>query len=346
MIKVRVIGAGAALFMAIACLTGCASTNKSGSIAELASTNFSGSHTTHGALRLVISIHDQKMALIDGTIVINSFLISTSREGAGEEIDSGKTPRGIHAIAETIGAGAAIGTVFVDRLPTNEVVAVNTVGRSPIATRILRLKGLQAQNWATFDRLIYLHGSPAESTLGTPQSGGCIRMSSTDIIQLFEKVGVGTVVAIFEEPLHTALKLLADADRYLLSLEDNAAAGALDSIRKLCVGGVWGLEGFSKNDASAKRWCFMGAKRRDPTMIAMVGELYESGRGVSTSYEDARLAFEIAADLGNAHALFKVAKMYREGIGGSKNETLAKKYLERLAGQGHSGAKKMLGGGQ
>lgn len=155
--------------------------------------------------RLVISVKDQQMVLIEGRTVTHTYAISTGLAGSGETVDSGKTPRGRHAIAEKIGAGAEIGTVFVAGLPTGEKVAVNTPGRWPVVTRLFRLRGLEAHNQNTMERLVYLHGSPVETLLGSPASGGCIRMRSADIIPLFDRLEVGTEVLIVEGTLDETL---------------------------------------------------------------------------------------------------------------------------------------------
>jgi hypothetical protein len=90
--------------------------------------------------RLVISVHDQTMTLLKGTATVARYLVSTAKNGVGEAVDSGRTPRGRHAVAEKIGAGVAIGMVFEDRLLTTNFVALNTPGQTPVVTRILRLK--------------------------------------------------------------------------------------------------------------------------------------------------------------------------------------------------------------
>ena len=68
-------------------------------------------------------------------------------------------------------------------------------------TRILWLKGLEANNANAYKRYIYIHGTPEETTIGTPASYGCVRMKSSDIIDLFEIVGSGARVKIADEPL-------------------------------------------------------------------------------------------------------------------------------------------------
>jgi lipoprotein-anchoring transpeptidase ErfK/SrfK len=47
-------------------------------------------------------------------------------------------------------------------------------------------------------RHIYIHGTPDEAALGAPASHGCIRMSSADVIELFDLVEPGTEVEIRE----------------------------------------------------------------------------------------------------------------------------------------------------
>ncbi|MEI9893318.1 MAG: L,D-transpeptidase [Chthoniobacter sp.] len=108
-------------------------------------------------------------------------------------------------VKEKIGAGQPSGMKFKSRRPTGEIVRPNAPGRDPIVSRILWLKGLEAQNRRAFDRGIYIHGTAEEWSIGTPASYGCIRMRSHDVIQLFDKVDVGTRVEVTQQPLPAAL---------------------------------------------------------------------------------------------------------------------------------------------
>ena len=90
---------------------------------------------------------------------------------------------------------------FKSRRPTGEIVEPNAPGRDPIVTRILWLKGMEAQNKNTHSRCIYIHGTPEEWRIGTPASFGCVRMRSCDVIELFNIVGEGAVVDIVNRPL-------------------------------------------------------------------------------------------------------------------------------------------------
>ena len=46
-------------------------------------------------------------------------------------------------------------------------------------------------------RYIYIHGTAEEGLIGQPASLGCIRMLNDDVIEIFNKVRVGTQVLIF-----------------------------------------------------------------------------------------------------------------------------------------------------
>ena len=74
---------------------------------------------------------------------------------------------------------------------TGEILVPDAPGRDPIVTRILWLRGREAQNANAYGRYIYIHGTPEERNIGTPASYGCIRMRSRDVIQLYDIVGCG-----------------------------------------------------------------------------------------------------------------------------------------------------------
>jgi lipoprotein-anchoring transpeptidase ErfK/SrfK len=155
--------------------------------------------------QIVISTHDQKLALLDRGNLMAVYPVSTSKFGLGDWRGSRFTPLGNLQIAEKIGDSAPPGTVFKSRRRTGEVVLANSAGRDPIVTRILWLRGLEAQNANAFGRDIYIHGTPEEWKIGSPVSYGCVRMRSSDIIQLYNIVGVGAAVTIVNAPLVSAV---------------------------------------------------------------------------------------------------------------------------------------------
>ncbi len=156
--------------------------------------------------RIVVSAADQRMAVFEDEKPIGFFRVSTSKFGLGSQPGSNRTPTGQLEIAEKIGGGQRSGMKFSSRVPTGEIVRPNSPGRDPIVTRILWLKGLERQNANTHSRTVYIHGTPEEWRLGTPASYGCVRMSSRDVIWLYDHVGEGAKVQIFPTPLRYHLK--------------------------------------------------------------------------------------------------------------------------------------------
>jgi lipoprotein-anchoring transpeptidase ErfK/SrfK len=154
---------------------------------------------------IVISTRDQKLALLDRGTLLATYPVSTSKFGLGDRPGSRFTPLGQLQIAEKIGDNALPGAVFKDRRRTGEIVLANSPGRDPIVTRILWLRGLESQNANAFARDIYIHGTPEESRIGSPASYGCIRMRSSDIVQLYNIVGIGAAVTIVDTPLISAV---------------------------------------------------------------------------------------------------------------------------------------------
>lgn len=156
--------------------------------------------------RIVIDIAQQTLFLMGG--VERRYLISSALNGVGEREGSGCTPRGQHVISDKIGAGQPINSVFVGRVPTNEIyndaLAVQYPARDWILTRILWLYGLepqfnQGQGCDSHSRYIYIHGTPDTEPMGIARSHGCIRMRNHDLLELFDLVEVGTPVDIVEQ---------------------------------------------------------------------------------------------------------------------------------------------------
>jgi lipoprotein-anchoring transpeptidase ErfK/SrfK len=148
-----------------------------------------------------VSVPQQRMAVYRDGVRIREYPISTSKFGLGDDKGSNHTPLGAFRIAKKIGKDAPAGAVFKSRKPTGEVLAPDAPGRDPIVTRILWLKGTEPHNANAYKRYIYIHGTPEERNIGTPSSFGCVRMKSSDVIDLFEVVGNGARVYIANLPL-------------------------------------------------------------------------------------------------------------------------------------------------
>ncbi|MES2571867.1 MAG: L,D-transpeptidase, partial [Verrucomicrobiota bacterium] len=154
---------------------------------------------------IVVSVPDQKLVLVRDGEKLAQYKISTSRFGLGDKPSSYATPLGKLEVAQRIGKGLPMGAVLKGRHPTGEVLPVNAAGRDPIVTRILYLRGLEACNQNAHNRAIYIHGTPVERTIGKPDSWGCIRMRSEDVVALFDAVAVGASVEIVNEPMRRML---------------------------------------------------------------------------------------------------------------------------------------------
>lgn len=167
-----------------------------------------------GSRTAIVSVRDQKIAVIENGYTIARFPVSTSRYGVGDGYNSFATPLGYMEVAGKIGDGAPMGAVFRHRRMTGEILPPNSTGRDPIVTRILWLRGLETQNANAFSRNIYIHGTPAEYLIGRPASFGCIRMRSRDVVELFNMMPVGSMVQVSEQPLSRAITIAQQAPRF------------------------------------------------------------------------------------------------------------------------------------
>lgn len=142
-----------------------------------------------------VSVRDQRLDLIEAGEVRASYFVSTSRFGVGSEEGSRKTPLGRFRISDKIGDDAPLGTIFRGRRPLGPGDSLPPT-EDQIMHRILWLDGLEPQNANTRDRFIYIHGTNHEDRIGTPDSHGCIRMKSADLVALYERIPLGAEVEI------------------------------------------------------------------------------------------------------------------------------------------------------
>jgi lipoprotein-anchoring transpeptidase ErfK/SrfK len=180
--------------------------------------------------QLVVSIPEQKLAVLVNDKVYKSYKISTSRYGEGDGLGSWCTPIGRLAVATKIGSTVPFGGVFQRRRYTGEVLSVNAPGRDPIVSRIIWLRGLDYATRNAFHRCIYIHGTPEEDNLGKKASYGCIRMRSSDVIEIFNWINIGTEVAIVDKAIGRAVKDLAE-DRRLMATNTAKPEGKSDLVR-------------------------------------------------------------------------------------------------------------------
>lgn len=152
-----------------------------------------------------IDITTQRLRLIENGEVVMNVAVSSAKNGAGEAMGSECTPRGRHIIRAKIGAGLPLNAVFIGRRPTGEIYTpeldAEQPGRDWVLTRILWLSGTEVGknrlgNVDSMRRYIYIHGTPESEPMGVPASHGCIRMRNDELIELFDRVDIGTKVLI------------------------------------------------------------------------------------------------------------------------------------------------------
>lgn len=157
-----------------------------------------------GERLLVVRIGTATLQFFRNAGLVKSYVISTSQRPPSNVKGSLGTPRGLHEIAERIGAGQPPGMVFKSRVSTGhhysempDAVADTNL----ITSRILWLRGLEpglnrGGDVDTYDRYVYIHGTNQEHRIGEPLSAGCVLMRNLDVVELYEQVRVGDLVWI------------------------------------------------------------------------------------------------------------------------------------------------------
>jgi hypothetical protein len=155
---------------------------------------------------LIVSVTEQTVSLFEkfsaSWYLGGKMRCSTSRFGIGQRKGSNCTPLGLHRIAEKIGGGWPVGTVFKGRQPIG--YTWKGLPDAKITTRILWLEGLESgfNRGGPVDshaRYIYIHGTADQMSIGKPASCGCIHLADADLIPLFDKLPGGTLVWIAEK---------------------------------------------------------------------------------------------------------------------------------------------------
>jgi hypothetical protein len=161
--------------------------------------------------RVIISVRDQKLMLVQNGRRVASYPVSTSKFGLGDSLGCMTTPLGFLQVVQKIGDNAPVGAVFHNRRWTGEVLPANAPGRDPIVTRIIWLRGIEAENAHAFGRCIYIHGTTEERVIGRPASYGCIRMRSKDVAALYDQIFLGTIVQIIPDRLPSPKTAVANS---------------------------------------------------------------------------------------------------------------------------------------
>ena len=154
---------------------------------------------------ITVDISEQRLYLLRNMTVLSSYPISSSSYGEGQQENSFKTPLGQHVIKEMIGDDTKEDTIFISRINTKRTAdivkdPINT-GDDYVTSRILWLSGEEegvnkGGKVDSYNRYIYIHGTQEEGLIGLKASHGCIRMFNNDVIDLYQKVKIGTKVLI------------------------------------------------------------------------------------------------------------------------------------------------------
>lgn len=156
---------------------------------------------------LYISVKHQKMYLIENGKTVKTYPISTAKKGIGSHQNSNKTPPGLHTVKRKIGEEVPLGGILEAREFNGKVAEIITDQRKAdgdyVTTRILWLDGEEiglnkGRNVDSYNRYIYIHGTPEEGYIGQPASHGCIRMKNTDVMELYDLVEEGTPIYILK----------------------------------------------------------------------------------------------------------------------------------------------------
>ncbi len=187
---------------------------------------------------IFISVDAQEMYVMNNNEVLQTFQISSSKYGEGEQMNSMRTPLGLHFIAKKIGDGADMNTIFKARSNTGRQAVPNDdkfMDKDLITTRIMWLEGGEERNSlgtkSSMKRYVYIHGTPDEALLGKPASHGCIRMRNIDVYALYEFCDEGTPTIIWKEGMEIP-DVIADLPEVKQELEKKEAKKAKKRIKK------------------------------------------------------------------------------------------------------------------
>ncbi len=150
---------------------------------------------------LIISAHDQKLAVLDKGKVKAKYDISTSKYGLGDTYGSYKTPVGTLWVCNKIGDNLPAGTVIKNRNATGEVVAPNAPGRDPIVSRVIWLRGARRRQRQRL-RPLHLHPRHARGKTPRPRRELTAASACGRRISLHSTISckVGTHVTISDNP--------------------------------------------------------------------------------------------------------------------------------------------------
>ncbi|MCL6546469.1 MAG: L,D-transpeptidase [Bryobacteraceae bacterium] len=140
--------------------------------------------------RIVVSIPDRQMVLIEDGRIVKTYPVAV---GAPRS----PSPVGLFRVA----------TRVVNPAWYQPGKVVPPGPEKPLGPR-----------WIGLDHKGYgIHGTNSPRSIGAAKSRGCIRMKNADVVELFERVAVGDVVELRQEPMAELQKKVLDSPEILLA---------------------------------------------------------------------------------------------------------------------------------
>jgi len=153
---------------------------------------------------LWVRVDTQQLCVVRDGRIVQVYPCSTAANGTGSQRESERTPLGWHEVGAKIGDGLPVGAVLEERRWKGRIWQdMDQLDADLVLSRILWLRGLQrgynlGGDVDSWDRYIYIHGTNHVAEIGHPTSHGCIRLSPSDVIDLFNFVSVSCRVLITE----------------------------------------------------------------------------------------------------------------------------------------------------
>ncbi len=157
---------------------------------------------------IFVSVSRQRLFRIRDWVILRSYPVSTASRGTGSSAGSLQTPLGLHRICRKFGDGVPLGGILKGRRYRGQVAEILNdpidIDEDHVTTRGLWLCGLepglnQGEGIDSFERYIYIHGTPEEGLIGRPASDGCVRMHNRSVIELYDATPLDRLVLILDQ---------------------------------------------------------------------------------------------------------------------------------------------------
>mgnify|MGYP000405641112 CR=1 FL=1 len=142
---------------------------------------------------IVVDPSIQKLFLVRNLEIVGVHGTSTGKKGLSNISGSGGTATGLFHTGEVI--EGAVGE-RVKRWGAQGVL-VDASDPADMTTRLITLHGQESKNKNTLSRGVYIHGTNLPSSIGTPDSHGCVRVLENSAIEIAEFVKEAEIVQVY-----------------------------------------------------------------------------------------------------------------------------------------------------